>query len=159
MRPRLHLPAGPLRRFRLPPGVARSVRPKQGPRKRAWALVPFSLFVLLTYWLSSGRPLPDVRYWLDGPPRADRGAPQDSRASAPRLEAAPTIAASHVAAETPLTSQPPPPETATALPAKRPKPKPPLTLGRHRLRPVLGWEQASQGEGSSLDSKRDPLHR
>ena len=151
MRSRLHLPAGPLRRFRLPPSAARSVRPKQGPRKRAWALVPFALFALLTYWMSAGRPMPDVRHWLDGPPRAARGAPEDARDSAPRLEAAPALAASHVAAETPVASQPPPPEATTPLPDKRPKRKPPLALERHRLRPVLGWEQPSHGGGASLD--------
>lgn len=158
MRAKLRLPAGPLRRFRLPPSAARSAQRKQDPRKRAWALVPFALFMLLTYWLSAGRPLPDVRHWLDGPPRADRGAPNDSRDSAPRLEAALTTAASHVAAEAPVASPPPPPEAAPALPDKRQKRKPPLALGRHRLRPVLGWEQPSHGGGSSLNSKHDP-HR
>lgn len=159
MRSRLHLPTGPLRRFRLPPSTARKERREIGSKRRAWALLPFGAFALLTFWLSAGRPVPDVHHWLDGPPRADRTAPADSRASAPRLEAVPATAASHLAAETPVASQPLPPAAVAPQPDRRPKRKPPLALERHRLRPVLGWEQPSHGGSSSLSSKRDPLHR
>jgi hypothetical protein len=145
---RLLLPPGPLRRFRLPPGAARRERPEPGAKRRAWALVPFGAFGLLTYWLSAGRPLPDVRYWLEGPPRADRPAPEGSRPSAPRLEATPAIAAAQVAdVDNEAAAAAPAPPAASPPPSKRPKRKPPLVLQRHRLRPVLGWEEP---EGPTL---------
>jgi hypothetical protein len=160
MRAKLHLPAGPLRRFRLPPSAARSVHSKQGLRKRTWALLPFSLFALLTYWLSAGRPLPDVRHWLDGPPRADRSGTVVASGAAPLLEA-PTAQPIPPPLEEPVAGAPAAPtlsesEARLAKPQKR---KPPLALGRHRLRPVLGWEEPSHGESSSVDSKRDRLRR
>mgnify|MGYP003450337900 CR=1 FL=1 len=61
------------------------------------------------------------------------------------------------AVEEPVASVPvaPPaqPEAPLAKPQKR---KPPLVLERHRLRPVLGWEEPSHGGSSSLKSKHDP---
>jgi len=156
MRAKLHLPAGPLRRFRLPPSAARSARPKQGPRKRAWALVPFALFALLTYWLSAGRPLPDMRYWLAGPPRADRGGLSAAPSEAPQLQAA-LAKPTPPAVEEPVASEPIAPPAQPEAPLDKPqKRKPPLVLERHRLRPVLGWEEPSHAGSSSPDSKHAP---
>jgi hypothetical protein len=147
---RLLLPSGPLRRFRLPPGAARSERPEPT-KRRAWALLPFGAFGLLTLWLSAGRPVPDVRHWLEGPPRADRAAPEGARHGAPRLEAAPSLAASQVASEAAAAeARPPPAKPATEAREKRPKRKPPLVLERHRLRPVLGWEDPSRSSLSAV---------
>jgi hypothetical protein len=155
MRRRLLLPTGPLRRFRLPPGAALGERPEPA-KRRAWALLPFGAFGLLTLWLSAGRPVPDVRHWLEGPPRADRGTPERTRDDAPRIEAAPSVAPSQVATETAAEASPLPVERATPAPERRPKRKPPLVLERHRLRPVLGWEEPSQGGRSSQSVRHEP---
>jgi hypothetical protein len=147
MRPsphKLRVPPGTLRRFRLPPGVALRDRVEPRSRKRAWALLPFGVFALLTYWLSAGRPVPNVSQWLAGLPRADRAGAAGSSDNAPRLEPASAIAASQAATEEPPTSAPAPPQAHRAAPSKPSKRKPPLVLEHHRLRPVLGWEDPSQ---------------
>lgn len=157
MRPSpVRLPPGPLRRFRLPASGARRQSFEPGPKRRAWALLPFAAFGLLTYWLSAGRPLPDVRDWLQGPPRADTAGREESLRNPPLLQPPSSIAASHSAAEEQAAAESQvsgePPEETTPPPSKRPKRKPPLVLERHRLRPVLGWEEASKA-GSTLGSR------
>ena len=155
MRPRTHLPSGPLKRFRLPRAVSTEPLPKRARLLGPWTLLPFALFGLLTYWLAVGRPLPDFRSWFEGPPRPDGAHASETPAPHPAL---PTAA--EVGSVVPKTVVPRAAEAkaATAAPVAeappKPRRKPPLALNRHRLRPVLEWEDAERNPSSAKTSQR-----
>ena len=144
---RLQLPKGPLRRFRL---AAEGPQAPPKPRRRALAqgaaiAASFVLFTLLLHglgtssgWRQALRDWPEAEARREVPAPIAALAPNDAApVSAPDEagSAEPPPAALPLAPERPIATQRV--DEAEAPPLQRPKARrPPLSLNRHRLRPV-----------------------
>lgn len=139
---RVYLPAGALRRFRLPEPeaeltgrTATRFRRQLGPS--LWVVLLFALFTSLLYWLGSAE-----TWQLVLGQKLAAPAPAAPSSESPNLEQpkqhAPAPSGSPLAGSPPAASPagvptPPPETTAT------PRPKPALVLDGHRLRPIVEW--------------------
>jgi hypothetical protein len=152
---RVHLPAGVLRRFRLPEPateLAGRAAPRTSFRRHLaaslWVALLFALLTSLLYWLGSSEAWQlGVGQRLAGPApseaasqaAAEKAGPPPLTRGTPRIESPrpPPVSPSEV---------PAPPD-----PAAKPRPKPALKLDGHRLRPVIEWRDR--------DSERPPSMR
>jgi hypothetical protein len=140
---RVYLPAGVLRRFRLPEPEA-ELTGRAAPRTRfqkelrlsLWVAL-FALFTSLLYWLGAAETWQVV---LDQKPAAAAPAAPGTESPNPEkpIRLAPALSESPLAGSPPAASpagvSTPPPETTAAS-----RPKPALVLDGHRLRPIVEW--------------------
>ena len=164
---RVHLPAGTLRRFRLPEPegeltgrAARRMGLRRDLSTRLWAALMFALFTSLLYWLASSEAWHhELGPKLTVPAQPEAAIPPVAGANPSAL----TRAASGTDSLDPERPKPlapaltgsalagsPPAQTGRA-PTPPARPKPALVLDGYRLRPVVEWRQSPP--------KRPPMMR
>jgi hypothetical protein len=144
---RVYLPAGVLRRFRLPePEAELTGRAAPGTRFRRqlgpslWVALLFALFTSLLYWLGSSATWQLVRHQelaAPAPAASASGSPEPEKPK--RLAPAPSPPAGSPPAASGVPTAPA--ETTATETTATPRPKPALVLDGHRLRPVVEWRE------------------